>query len=647
MAELGGAKSARSSWVYLPYLIVVLVGIASVLPMRDYSSGGHDFFFHRLNTHHFQEQLAAGQLYPRWLPKMNAGLGSPVMYFYPPLPYYINSLFLSMAHLPSLAFNDLAVSSGLALIVSGSTALLWFGSLVPPFAALVGALVYMLFPYHFSIDLYERFAFAELWTFAWIPLAMYWARLIPRGSMKAVIGLGFALALLVMTHLPTALIFSLLPLLYALIHKGNSNVSWGKLARQLSMAYVLAAGLSAIYWLPAITTQEWVSMEGMSTGEFHYSNHFLFEGSNRYKNFRKLIEITTIYSLLTGFLAWLITLLLGRKPMKKEARFHGSVTLAALFLMLSPSAWIWSMLPVIQRIQFPWRFQVIYVLAVSALIAVCVDAIRQRWGTPFGQAWTDHKRNVVFIVSTLCLVSSRLLILDARLWVGAPNLMTKAIRFLALLAILILTVQTLKPPWRLSGQRLLVIGFWMGLFLLVITQSYMKIFSSRVDDTDREPMKLALAAPEHRPKWVKAEELDPGALARWSSSTPQVRISEGSGTISLLQWQATRILLQASSEKAMTIEVKQLFYPSWTATSSDRLKELVIKPSENGLVKIGVPAGDHRISLTIRPLFVERLGATLSGLSFGICALLMLTAAASGERFEAARFRPWRSSPLR
>jgi hypothetical protein len=445
MAELGGAKSARSSWVYLPYLIVALVGIAGVLPMRNYSSGGHDFFFHRLNTHYFQEQLAAGQLYPRWLPKMNAGLGSPVMYFYPPLPYYINSLFLSMAHLPSLAFNDLAVSSGLALIVSGSTALLWFGSLVPPFAALVGALVYMLFPYHFSIDLYERFAIAELWSFAWIPLAMYWARLIPRGSMKAVIGLGFALALLAMTHLPTLLIFSLLPLLYALIHKGDSNVSWAKLARHLGMAYLLAAGLSAIYWLPAIATQKWVSVEGMSTGYFHYSNHFLFEGPHKHENFRVLIEKTSLYALLTGFLAWSSTLLLGMKPMKKEASFQGVVMLAVLFLMHSPSAWIWATLPVIQRIQFPWRFQVIYVLAVSALIAVCVDTIGQRLGTPFALVWTDHKRNAVFIISTLCLVSSQLLVLDSRLWVGAPNLVIKAIRLLALLAILILTFQTLKP----------------------------------------------------------------------------------------------------------------------------------------------------------------------------------------------------------
>src|SRR5690348_2282877 len=41
----------------------------------------------------FSEQLFAGYLYPRWLPEMNAGAGSPVFYFYGPLPFYLTAPF--------------------------------------------------------------------------------------------------------------------------------------------------------------------------------------------------------------------------------------------------------------------------------------------------------------------------------------------------------------------------------------------------------------------------------------------------------------------------------------------------------------------------------------------------------------------------
>lgn len=53
---------------------------------------GHDFFFHVMFSHHFTEQLWQGDLYPRWMQQMNAGFGSPIFFFYAPLPYYITSL---------------------------------------------------------------------------------------------------------------------------------------------------------------------------------------------------------------------------------------------------------------------------------------------------------------------------------------------------------------------------------------------------------------------------------------------------------------------------------------------------------------------------------------------------------------------------
>src|SRR5882762_6415994 len=42
----------------------------------------------------FAEQLRHGVLYPRWLPLSHGGLGSPVFYYYPPLAFYLASIFV-------------------------------------------------------------------------------------------------------------------------------------------------------------------------------------------------------------------------------------------------------------------------------------------------------------------------------------------------------------------------------------------------------------------------------------------------------------------------------------------------------------------------------------------------------------------------
>ena len=42
----------------------------------------------------FVRELAHGNLYPRWLPLSHHGLGSPVFYYYPPLGFYLGSLFV-------------------------------------------------------------------------------------------------------------------------------------------------------------------------------------------------------------------------------------------------------------------------------------------------------------------------------------------------------------------------------------------------------------------------------------------------------------------------------------------------------------------------------------------------------------------------
>src|SRR5713226_6864119 len=54
---------------------------------------GYDSVNHLIRSRAFVDQLCAGDLHPQWLAAVNAGLGSPVFYFYGPVPYYITALF--------------------------------------------------------------------------------------------------------------------------------------------------------------------------------------------------------------------------------------------------------------------------------------------------------------------------------------------------------------------------------------------------------------------------------------------------------------------------------------------------------------------------------------------------------------------------
>src|SRR5437868_3808254 len=73
---------------------IAAAGIVLTLPVLIL---GIPFFSDDGVTHavwytHFSEQLSSGNLYPRWLMDMNAGLGSPAFFYYPPVPFFLTSL---------------------------------------------------------------------------------------------------------------------------------------------------------------------------------------------------------------------------------------------------------------------------------------------------------------------------------------------------------------------------------------------------------------------------------------------------------------------------------------------------------------------------------------------------------------------------
>jgi uncharacterized membrane protein len=73
--------------------VITLTGVIITFPslIFGFPGGGHDSTAHLAWFRQFSEQFWGGELYPRWLINDNSGLGSPVFFYYGPIPYLISS----------------------------------------------------------------------------------------------------------------------------------------------------------------------------------------------------------------------------------------------------------------------------------------------------------------------------------------------------------------------------------------------------------------------------------------------------------------------------------------------------------------------------------------------------------------------------
>src|SRR5450432_351147 len=114
-------------------------------------------------------------------------------------------------------FNAFNAGEFLALFASGVCAFLWIRTRASRTVALASGFLYMLMLYHLAADFYRRTALSECWALAWMPLLLYFTTLAVVRKRTALLGVAFAYAFLILSHLVSVLIFSLIPLTLALV----------------------------------------------------------------------------------------------------------------------------------------------------------------------------------------------------------------------------------------------------------------------------------------------------------------------------------------------------------------------------------------------------------------------------------------------
>jgi len=198
----------------------------------------HDsFWIDYVWARQFAAELAAGNIYPRWLPASFGGLGAPVFYFYPPVAFYLVTL-LDLAGFAT--YPSIILLFGLSFFASGIGAFLLFHETAR--WPLAGAVMFMVAPYHL-LDFTLRGALAESVAIALLPFLLIGFKRISEGKGWHFACLGYAL--MILTHLPFALLASLFVIAPFAVMKRARLVP-------AALATCLGIGLAAIYLVPAI-----------------------------------------------------------------------------------------------------------------------------------------------------------------------------------------------------------------------------------------------------------------------------------------------------------------------------------------------------------------------------------------------------------
>ncbi|WP_148611302.1 glycosyltransferase family protein [Aeromonas sobria] len=358
-------------WLWVPLALMTATALLLLPFWLRGGSQGHDLFHHLLSGHFFAVQLWQGEIYPRWLMEMNGAFGSPAFFFYPPLPYYVSALFAGPEPLAHHAMIPLLWSNTLALGLSGLFAYLWLRPFATSGRALAASLLYMALPYHLAIDIYARFALAESWAFVWAPLALLAQDRLCRRAPFALLLLALAVALLTLSHLPSTLLILGLLTVRSLLLAWRSKITlhlWPTLLGQLwglAMASLL---------LPALLDQGGISMDQMRIGMFEFHRNFLDrlpETSSDWR-FRGHLAWLTLLTLVLLLVAWAA----AREPRHPELLIWGTLGTLSFLMMLPLSEPLWHLLPPLQLVQFPWRLNLLLVIATVAVVALGVPAYR-------------------------------------------------------------------------------------------------------------------------------------------------------------------------------------------------------------------------------------------------------------------------------
>jgi hypothetical protein len=346
-AATSARTSGNSAWqqrAAIAYPLLILLGMLIVLPANSGSALLHDSFaIYWVWADQFTAELAHGNLYPRWLPLSDGGLGAPVFYFYPPLAFHLSGIF---GLLGFSTYGSIIAAFAAAFSASGIGCWHWLkGRTSQP---LLGASFFACAPYHL-LDYTLRGAIAESVAIALIPplaIGLDRIRQVRGGRMLAAISYGA----MICTHLPLALLVSLFMIAPQLLLSPRKLIGF-------ATAALLGIGLSGIYLLPALALEP-----------FHDVGQ-LYRTSNLRTDYWSIYAWNWSDPTYVVVMAVIIaTVLAATLPVIRRRDGWASYAIITSLIAAGVVPFLWSF-PLLAKVQFPYRVLPIAEFALATALA--------------------------------------------------------------------------------------------------------------------------------------------------------------------------------------------------------------------------------------------------------------------------------------
>ncbi len=382
------AAAKRRDWSTAYWLLIVaLLGLPLVAPLLRWSAVPctHDGHLHYHRIAALRHMWENGIFFSRWMPDLAFGYGYPFFVYREGPPLYL-PLIPHVLGMPLPAASNLFYA--LTILAAGMAMFLWVRDLFGERAGVVSAVAYMAAPY-VLVDALVRGNSPESLALPLLPFIL-WAgrRWVLFGTIGPFLAGVFGLALLSLSHNISAVIFAPTAAVYLLAlalfadagrqadasgQAGSRPRRWsGFRGRLLRLAALLGLGLGLAFFYTggALLELDQVTLEQSTTTR---NNDWRY-------NFASLTEILApvapedpdlVNPPLKFRLGWAPLLLAalgatgllwikGADARGREQRLHIWLMLlgaaAYLFMALPISSAVWEALPLIDFVQFPWRF---------------------------------------------------------------------------------------------------------------------------------------------------------------------------------------------------------------------------------------------------------------------------------------------------
>jgi len=386
-------KLVKNYFVISFLLIIFLASSWSLL--RPGFFRVHDYV-HGARIAEMTRALQDGHFPVRWSENFGYGFGMPLYEFYAPLPYYVGSLSYWLG-------IDLVLSVKLIFLIANIGSLIGAYKLGKQLFGNRGGILlsaaFTLAPYR-AVNLFVRGAISEAWgmmALPWILLGI--VQIVKQKNRRGLITLIIGLVILMLSHNLTTLMFVPFSFVFAIGYAfidTKKIKSFIPLISKISGGYLLAGGLSAFYLIPAFMEKQFTQISTIIGGYFHYSNHFLYIRQFFYPNWgfngsawgpndeiSFFLGYGQIISLVVSLFAFIYIvkekkLYKNWKNMDNKYYLYPLVGILiglSLFMTILKSKFLWDSLPLVNFIQFPWRFLSVSIIFIAITTALSMKLI--------------------------------------------------------------------------------------------------------------------------------------------------------------------------------------------------------------------------------------------------------------------------------